>query len=76
MNVLTLMHLMEQQFQHSFCHIPCTYVSYGCRGGIKNKVLVSLVRHGLLANVSAGVSITTEYLSGGKWLLYTTALWP
>ena len=36
----------------------------------------SLVRHGLLANVSAGVSVTTECLSNGKWLLYTTALWP
>ena len=34
----------------------------------------SLVRRGLLANVSAGVSVTTECLSGGKWLLYTTAL--
>ena len=32
------------------------------------------VRRGLLTNVSAGVSITTECLSGGKWLLYTTAL--
>ena len=47
-----------------------------CRGGIKNKELVSLVRRGLLANVSAGVSVTTECLSGRKWLLYTTALWP
>ena len=32
-------------------------VSYACRPG-------------LLANVSAGVSVTTECLSGGKWLIY------
>ena len=47
-----------------------------CRGGIKNKELGLWRRRGLLANVSAGVSVTTECLSGGKWLLYTTALWP
>ena len=45
-------------------------------GGIKNKELVPLVRRGLLAKYLAGVSVTTECLSGGKWLLYTTALWP
>ena len=49
---------------------------YFCRGGIKNKECVFVCRRGLLANVSAGVSVTTECLSGGKWLLYTTALWP
>ena len=51
-----------------------------CRGGIKNKELGLMLRHGLLANVSAGVSVTTEVLlkclSGRKWLLHTTALWP
>ena len=45
-------------------------------GGIKNKELGLWGRRGLLANVSAGVSVTTECLSGGKWLLYTRALWP
>ena len=44
--------------------------------GHEEQRLWSLVRRGLLANVSAGVSVTTECLSGGKWLLYTTALWP
>ena len=44
--------------------------------GHKEQRVWSLVRHGLLANVSAGVSVTTECLSGGKWLLYTTGLWP
>ena len=44
--------------------------------GHKEQRAWSLVRRGLLANVSAGVSVTTECLSGGKWLLYTTALWP
>ena len=44
--------------------------------GHKEQRAWSLVRHGLLANVSAGVSVATECLSGGKWLLYTTALWP
>ena len=47
-----------------------------CRGGIKNKELGLWGKRGLLANVSAGVSVTTECLSGGKWLLYTMALWP
>ena len=44
--------------------------------GHKEQGTWSLVRRGLLANVSADVSVTTECLSGGKWLLYTTALWP
>ena len=34
--------------------------------GHKEQSAWSLVRHGLLANVSAGVSVTTECLSGGK----------
>ena len=34
--------------------------------GHKEQRAWSLVRHGLLANVSAGVSVTTECLSGGK----------
>ena len=45
-------------------------------GGHKEQSAWSLVRRGLLANVSISVSVTTECLSGGKWLLYTTALWP
>ena len=44
--------------------------------GHKEQRVWSLVRCGLLANVSASVSVTTECLSGGKWLLYTMALWP
>ena len=47
-----------------------------CCGGIKNKELGLWCRHGLLAKYLAGVSVTTECLSGGKWLLYTMALWP
>ena len=35
---------------------------YICRGGIKNKDLGLWSRRGLLANVSAGVSVTTEVL--------------
>ena len=48
--------------------------------GHKEQWAWSLVRCGLLANVSVGVSVTTEWLwsvlVAGKWLLYTTALWP
>ena len=44
--------------------------------GHKEQRAWSLVRCGLLANVSAGVSVTTACLSGGKWLLYIAALWP
>ena len=44
--------------------------------GHKKQSAWSLVRCGLLANVSAGVSVTSECLSGRKWLSYTTALWP
>ena len=44
--------------------------------GHKEQRAWSLVRRGLLAKYLAGVSVTTECLSGGKWLLYTTALWP
>ena len=40
-----------------------------CPGGINNKELVSLVRRGLLPNVSVGVSVQLNCLSGGKWLL-------
>ena len=47
-----------------------------CRGGINNKELGLWCRRGLLANVSVGVSVQLKCLSGGKWLLYTTALWP
>ena len=54
----------------------CKTVPWFCRGGIKNKNLGLWSRRGLLAYVSAGVSVTTECLSGGKWLLYTMALWP
>ena len=44
--------------------------------GHKEQSALSLVRCGLLAKYPPGVSVTTECLSGGKWLLYTTALWP
>ena len=44
--------------------------------GHKEQRAWSLVRRGLLAKYLAGVSVTTECLSGGKLLLYTTALWP
>ena len=44
--------------------------------GHKEQSAWSLVRRGLLAKYLAGVSVTTECLSGGKWLLYTMALWP
>ena len=55
----------------------CIYVELSpLSWGHKEQSAWSLVRCGLLANVSAGVSVTTECLSGGKWLLYTMALWP
>ena len=38
--------------------------------GHKEQRAWSLVRRGLLAKYLAGVSVTTEFLSGGKWLLY------
>ena len=38
--------------------------------GHKEQRAWSLIRCGLLANVSAGVSVTTECLSGRKWLIY------
>ena len=48
--------------------------------GHKEQRTWSLVRRGLLANVSVGVSVTTDWLSSalvaGKWFLYTTAQWP
>ena len=44
--------------------------------GHKEQSAWSLVRRGLLARYLAGVFVTTECLSGGKWLLYTMALWP
>ena len=47
-----------------------------CHGGKWYQRALPLVRRGLLAKYLAGVSVTTECLSGGKWLLYTTALWP
>ena len=48
-----------------------------CRGAMnRNECLVSWCRRGLLAYVYNGVSLTTQCLSGGKWLLYSTALWP
>ena len=47
---------------------------------INKKELGLWGRCGLWANVSAGVSVTTVWLwsalVAGKWLLYTTALWP
>ena len=47
-----------------------------CRGAMNNKELVPCSRRGLLAYVYNGVSLSTASLSGGKWLLYSTALWP
>ena len=50
-----------------------------CRGAMDNNVVCLWCRRGLLAYVYSGVSLTTEVnecLSGGKWLLYSTALWP
>ena len=44
--------------------------------GHKEQRTWSYTRRGLLAKYLPGVSVTTECLSGGKWLLYTTALWP
>ena len=45
-------------------------------GAMNNKELCLWCRRGLLAYVYNGVSLSTECLSGGKWLLYSTALWP
>ena len=47
-----------------------------CRGAMNNKELGLWCRRGLLAYVYNGVSLSTACLSGGKWLLYSTALWP
>ena len=50
-----------------------------CRGGKGiTMVLVPCSRRGLLAYVYNSVFfwMNTECLSGGKWLLYSTALWP
>ena len=50
-----------------------------CRGAINKKGLLCAFgsRRGLLAYVYSGVSLTmTECLSGGKWLLYSTAQCP
>ena len=50
-----------------------------CCGAINKKGLFCAFgsRRGLLAYVYSGVSLTmTECLSGGKWLLYSTAQCP
>ena len=51
-----------------------------CRGAMNNKGTWSFgSRRGLLAYVYSGVSLTkntTQCLSGGKWLLYSTAQCP
>lgn len=44
--------------------------------GHKEQRAWSYARRGLLAKYLVGVSVTTEVLSGGKWLLHTMALWP
>ena len=53
-----------------------TQLNWKLSWGHKEQRAWSLVRRALLAYVYNGVSVTTECLSGGKWLLYTTALWP
>ena len=50
-----------------------------CRGAMDNKGFCLCCRRGLLAYVYSGVSDRmnmNECLSGGKWLLYSMALWP
>ena len=72
-------------FSHVFSsilhmHQYLQYLSSLLSWGINNKELGLWSRRGLLANVSAGVSVTTVWLwsvlVAGKWLLYATALWP
>ena len=63
-------------FLRSQCFIRAATMSWG---QMNNKELVPCSRRGLLAYVYNGVSLSTECtecLSGGKWLLYSTALWP
>ena len=79
--IITEMHVTSHPIsqQCACCLLDDFYMAivivYVVRGH-KEQRAMPLVRRGLLANVSAGVSVTTECLSGGKWLLYTMALWP
>ena len=56
-------------------YLPSYFVSWGNK--YERLILCARSRHGLLAYVYSGVSLTmTECLSGGKWLLYTMAQCP
>ena len=61
----------------NFLHFYGTPRGWYCRGGKMNNkggVFGPLCRRrGLLAYVYSGVSLTMKCLSGGKWLLYSTA---